>query len=75
MHPYCCLHSIRRNLCKIVLAFCLAGDFCHETDNIKVSDLMGVSKGLWRASIGRFHASFKSYYESKRKPGTLNQAK
>ena len=28
---------------------------------------MGVSIGLWRASIGRFHASYKSYYEGKRK--------
>ena len=29
--------------------------------------LMRVSIGLWRASIRRFHASFKSCYESKRK--------
>ena len=28
---------------------------------------MGVSIGLWRASIGRFHASLKTYSESKRK--------
>ena len=28
---------------------------------------MGVSIGLWRASIERFHAFFKSYYEGKRK--------
>ena len=28
---------------------------------------MGVSIGLWRASIGRFHASFKTYSEGKRK--------
>ena len=27
---------------------------------------MGIIIGLWRASIGRFRASFKSYYESKR---------
>ena len=28
---------------------------------------MGISIGLWRASIGRFHASFKTYSEGKRK--------
>ena len=28
---------------------------------------MGVSIGLWRASIGHFHASYKSCYEGKRK--------
>ena len=28
---------------------------------------MGVSIGLWHASIGHFHASYKSYYEGKRK--------
>ena len=28
---------------------------------------MGVSIGLWRASIGCFHASYKSCYEGKRK--------
>ena len=30
--------------------------------------MVGVSIGLWRASIGRFYASYKSYYEGKRKP-------
>ena len=29
--------------------------------------LMGVSIYLWRASIGHFHTSYKSYYEGKRK--------
>ena len=28
---------------------------------------MEVSTGLWRASIGRFHASSKSYYQGKKK--------
>ena len=28
---------------------------------------MGVTIGLWRARIGRFYASYKSYYEGKRK--------
>ena len=28
---------------------------------------MGVSISLWRASIGRFHASYKSYYEGNSK--------
>ena len=77
MHPYCCLRSIRRYLCKIFLAFlCFReGDFCHETDSIKVTDKEKVfiwwdlALGPWRASIGRFHASskFKSYHEDNRK--------
>ena len=74
MHPYCCLHSIRRNLCKIFLAFYVLQKVIFVTKLTTLRSLIrskssfdGVSVGLWRASIGRFHASYKAYYESKKK--------
>ena len=74
MHLYCCVHSIRRNLCKIFLAFYILQKviFVMKLTSLRSlirtkSSFDGVSIGLWWASIVCFHASFKTYYESKRK--------
>ena len=74
MRPCCCVHSIRRNLCKIFQAFYVLQKMIFVMKLTSLRSLIrtkssfdGVSIGVWWASIVHFHASFKTYYESKRK--------
>ena len=72
MHPYCCLWSIRRYLCKIFLPlYVLQKVICNENDNIRVIDkdkILISWRLVWRSfGEGCFHAFSKSYYQGKKK--------